>query len=292
MKGLGKSCLRWLFFYAVLGAALSYIAYERVPNVRMALIAGFVAAIPLWLFLGSCYGLAQRYGEMRLVRQSMTHESPRDGSKTAISGTVRGTPRESPMTKRRCVIYEYKIFPGTESPVGVLEGFSMTNVNIDGPRGSIRLLAAPELAFPAQPLRDAEARANFDEYMAHTQFTTRPSFDLRNELAHMQSTFDDDDGTLRYDLRRDIPGMQLHELTYQEKILEPGERVIAIGRYSAERHGLVADPNALLHSVKIMKGDPESVVRTLAKPNRKEIPVAIVFLLVFVGCVLIWWTTA
>jgi len=290
MKGLGKSCLRWLLFYAILGAALSFAAYERIPNMRLALIAGFVAAIPLWLFLGSCYGIAQRHAEMRMVRRSMAPE-PRDGRKVAISGTVRGTLRESPMMKRRCVAYEYKVFPGVESPVGVLEGFSMSDVHIDGSRGSMRLLAVPELAFPALTL-DRAARANFEAYVAHTHFTTRPSFDLRNELAHMQSIFDEDDGTIRYDLRRDIPGMTLHELTHQEKILEPGERVIAIGRYSEERHGLVHDPNALLHSVKIMKGDPETIARTLAKPDRKEIPVTIVFLLLFIGCVLLWSAAA
>jgi hypothetical protein len=287
MRGLGKSCLRWLLFYAGTGVALSLLAFQRIPDTRIALICGFIAAVPLWLFLGCCYGVAQRHGEMRMVRQSMSPDPPRDNRRVAVSGTVRGSHLESPLTKRRCVVYEYKIFPGVESPVGILEGFSMSNVAIDGPRGSVRLLAMPELAFPAQTLRGAEARANFDEYAGRTQFTRRTGFDLSAELSHQQSLFDDNDGTIRYDVRRDVTGMPIHEMTYQEKTLEQGDRVIAMGRYDASRHGLVPDPKALLHPVKIMKGDPAAIVRRLAKKDLKDIPVTLFFLLLFAGGVLI-----
>lgn len=68
----------------------------------------------------------------------------------------------------------------------------------------------------------------------------------------------DDDGRIRYDIMRD-PNLKVSSLQLKERILAPGMQVVAIGRYSAARNALVPDETAMLHSVKISKGDPSSV---------------------------------
>jgi hypothetical protein len=49
---------------------------------------------------------------------------------------------------------------------------------------------------------------------------------------------------------------------------------VAVGRYSGTRGGLVPDPTALVHPVKLMKGDPEVLARGITKRNRVDVPMA------------------
>jgi hypothetical protein len=51
----------------------------------------------------------------------------------------------------------------------------------------------------------------------------------------------------------------------QEKILAPGEHVVAIGRYSASRNALVPEPTAVLHAVKIRKGEPGALASSTGR---------------------------
>src|SRR5688500_6584564 len=55
-----------------------------------------------------------------------------------------------------------------------------------------------------------------------------------------------------------------------EKTLSSGEQICAIGRYSAARNALVPDPKALLHPVKIVKGEPEKVDREVQGATTRD----------------------
>jgi hypothetical protein len=279
MAGLGKSCLRWLLFYVAIAAAVAALAYARFPHPRVAVITGCILGFPLWLSCGYIVGIVTRRREAREMRKAMTGEPLQDGEKVAVSGAMRGSSLEAPITRRRCVLYEYKVLPHGNDVAGTFEGFAMSGVVIEGSRGAIRLLALPELAFDGETPYGNEAQRQFEEYVVRTSFTIRHAVDLRAELAHLQEIREDEDGAIRYDIRREIPGASLSEMSLQEKVIVAGERVVAVGRYSESRRALVPDPTAVLHAVKVMKGEPEQLARNITKRDRVDAPLAL-------GCML------
>lgn len=197
-----------------------------------------------------------------MMREAMQGGRPNDGEKIAVAGTIASSfdTLESPIGKQRCVAYEYKAIPAHADEFGVVEGFSLQPITIDGPRGSIRLLATPELAFDEKTYTLLEHYENFREYLQRTQFREHQAIDVKREFQRFKNILADDDGRVHYDIRRDA-NLDVNSLTLKEKVLMPGERVVAIGRYSAAKNALVYDPEALLYSVKISKGDPASVAQ-------------------------------
>jgi hypothetical protein len=162
--------------------------------------------------------------------------------------------------KKRCVLYEYKILPVGAQQAGVWEGFHLGGARVDGPGGSVRLLAYPELAFPPENLRGKPYSEHAREYLDRAQFET---MDVKASIAHMKTLVADDDGRIRYDINRHAPGVEFERMVFQEKVLEPGDPVVAIGTYSAAKGGLVPDARAILHPIKIIKGDPAATLRKL-----------------------------
>jgi len=260
MKSLKQSCLRWTLLYVVLALLLSALVYVRFPQPKVALGCGFGGAILLWFSIGYVFGVSDKHAEARLVRRAAAGERPNDGEKIAVVGVVSSSMEtlEAPMSRRRCVAFEYKAVPPQAEDFGAYEGFALVPLSIDGPRGSIRLLATPELAFDFEVFTRVEHYDNFREYIPQTQFTVQSPTEFRKAWAQLKSVLADDDGRIRYDIQRDtitdVTSMQL-----KEKILAPGDHVVAIGRYSATRNALVPDESALLHPVKITKGDPAAV---------------------------------
>ncbi len=262
MQSLKRSCLRWTLVYLVIGLALSALVYQRLPKPGVALACGFGAGIFVWFSIGYVAGLRTRRAERRMIQEALNGGRPNDGEKIAVAGTIASPfdTLESPISKQRCVAFEYKAIPANADEYGVVEGFALEPITIDGPRGSIRLLAVPELAFDEKTYTKIEHYQNFREYLERTQFREHQALDVKREFQNFKNMLADDDGRLRYDIRRDA-NVDVNSLTLKEKVLMPGERVVAIGRYSAAKNALVVDPEALLHSVKISKGDPASVAQ-------------------------------
>ena len=83
----------------------------------------------------------------------------------------------------------------------------------------------------------------------------------------------DDDGQLRKDWRMaDAP--ELTGATLMEQVVAPGEQVVAVGKWSAEKRGLVPD-----HAVpaRLVVGDPRKVLRSLRGKLVGNLIFAIVF---------------
>ncbi|HJQ35963.1 MAG TPA: hypothetical protein VKB93_02380, partial [Thermoanaerobaculia bacterium] len=262
MQSLKRSCLRWTLVYLVIGLALSALVYQRFPNPGVALACGFGAGLFLWMSFGYVAGLRTRRAERRMMHEAQQGGRPNDGEKIAVAGTISAPfdTLESPIGKQRCVAYEYKAIPSHADEFAAVEGFALEPITIDSPRGPIRLLAVPELAFDEKTYTKLEHYQNFREYLERTQFREHQALDVSREFQNFKNMLADDDGRLRYDIRRDA-NLDVNSLTLKEKVLMPGERVVAIGRYSAAKNALVVDAEAMLHSVKISKGDPASVAR-------------------------------
>jgi hypothetical protein len=262
MHSLKKSCLRWGLLYVFLGLGLSALVYLRLPQTGLALGWGFGAAILVWFAIGYVFGIRTRNEEARMMRRGMSGERPNDGDKIAVVGTIGSSfdTLESPMTRQRCVAYEYKGIPPSAQDAAVIEGFALTPATIEGPRGAIRLLAVPELDFPFDSPSRIEFYDNFSEYIEQTQFLQHFGIDIKREMAHLKTVVADDDGRIRYDIKRD-PSINVSTLQMKEKILAPGARVVAVGRYSAAKNALVPDETAMLHAVKITTGEPSAIAK-------------------------------
>jgi hypothetical protein len=271
MSGLKQSCLRWTIFYLIVAAVVSALVYLRFPVVKVAAIGGLVGGFFLWMGIAYIIGMGDRRAEVKSIRRGMQGGRPEDGEKVAVVGMAGSSMDafESPMTKKRCVLYEYKILPPGNEQAGIYEGFALAPMTIEGPRGSIRLMAAPELTFPHQNITRMEQRENARAYIERTQFMVRKGVEIGKEIDHLKSVLADDDGRIRYDIHRpDLSQRDLSLLALQEKTIAPGEPIVAIGRYSAARNALVPDPAALLHPVKILKGNGAEVIRQLRGRDR------------------------
>lgn len=272
MKSMARSCLRWLLLYFVIGALFSALVYARFPRIGFALGWGFGAAMLVWFSIGYLGGMRERHAEVRLIRKGLSGAKPEDGEKIAVCGPIGSSIAmlESPLTKRRCVAYEYKVLHAGNEQAAVYEGFALMPATIHG----VRLLAAPELAFPEEQYGGPQHRQNLQEYVAKTDFIVHQGINFKRELAHFKSVLADDDGRIRYDIRRGKPEeieAQLGDVAMWEKVLLPGEKICAVGRYSSARGGLVPDPTAIMHPVKVVKGDAEDVIRGLTKRDKTDV---------------------
>ncbi len=261
MKSLKQSCLRWAILYFTMAAAATALVYTRFPRFQIALGAGFGAAIFLWFAIGYIAGVGSRASEAALIRRAMQGGRPDDGEKIAVIGTIYcAEALESPITRRRSVAYEYAMIPPERESAPSYDGFALAPSRIDGPRGSIRLLAYPELAIPDEFHSSPQQYQNARDYIARTTFTAHEGIDFGREMKHLKTLLADDDGRIRYDIRRDV-GTDISHFTLKEKLIAPGDSVCAIGRYSATRGGLVPDETAMLHPVKILRGEPATLMR-------------------------------
>lgn len=170
MQSLKKSCLRWGLLYVVLGLGLSALVYLRLPQTGLAFGCGFGAAILVWFSIGYVFGIRTRQAEARMMRRALSGERPNDGERIAVAGTIGSSfeTLESPIGRQRCIAYEYQAIPPNAREFAIVEGFALTPATIDGPRGSIRLLAVPELDLPFETFSRLEAYNHFEEYLGQT----------------------------------------------------------------------------------------------------------------------------
>ncbi len=263
MKSLARSCRNWALVYFAIAALAGALVYERFPDLKVAAIGGLAGGFFVWMSIGYVFGIGTKRKEADIIRRGLSSERPVDGEKIAVVGTIAPSMDllEAPITKKRCLAYEYKALAPDAQEYGIIQGFALAPLTINGRSGPIRLFAAPDLEFKDPPLGSREHHQNFREYVARTNFTKRHMTDIRSELAELKKILADDDGRIRYDIRRDDERSDLSMLTLTEKTLAPGDEVVAIGRYSATRGALVPDESAMLYPVKISKGPPEEAMR-------------------------------
>ena len=75
--------------------------------------------------------------------------------------------------------------------------------------------------------------------------------------------WNDNDGSFRRDSQRVTDEVVLAECTLTEKRIAPGVQVCVIGRYSAARRAIVADPNDWSKITRLIAGNVETVTAHL-----------------------------
>jgi hypothetical protein len=266
VKSLGRTCLLWFVLYLVIAALLGALVFERFPDPNVAAFGGLGAGFFVWVAFGYMAGVRTKGVEARQIRNAMEGGRPADGERVAVTGYISGRNEtlESPITRTRCVAYEYKAIPPQNEQLAAWHGMALVPTKIEGPGGSVRILATPELEFEGEPIGSLEHRRNFREYLAKTTFVENVTIDFKRNLAQLREINTDDDGRIHTDIHG-LATDDIDSLTLTEKLLIPGDRVVAFGKYSSARGGLVPDEKAIGRSIRILKGEPQDILRKVSR---------------------------
>ena len=258
MKQL-RGCLFRLALYALVAIALTMIIERRIGQRVPAVVAGLIAGVIATAALGHVGTIISKLRELMLIRAGLAGHDPRDGKRFAAIGTITpsgGTRLTSPLTHTPAISYNYWIVrPGKRS----WEGVAMVPSTIRCGLHSIRLLALPELIDLPKDQLSGTAVQRAEDYVRITEFQPF-NRDVKKIFDDLYSAYRDGDGTLRQDRGLRVKKPSLSDAVMAEQILRPNDTICAIGVYSSERGGLVADPAAVRHSVTIEKAEPLKLI--------------------------------
>jgi hypothetical protein len=159
---------------------------------------------------------------------------------------------------------------------------------IDTPTGGVRLLSYAMLdEFPRQLHNSPGARERAREFIATTTFKPMSVTKVFSAFNALSEALTDEDGAVRMDWRMNDDEINLGSATIRERLLLPGQQVNAVGKYSAERRGLMAEGMTSL--IQLRPGDAQSAQRVMLKKAWSGFGVGLLFFVVihaFIGAVL------
>lgn len=263
------ACVVWLVLYALIAVAVGLGVHHRVRSVEGAIAAAIFGGGATWLGIAYILGIGEKRREAKMIRSAMSGERPKDGEKIAAVGTVMsagGGSLEAPFSRTPCVAYEYKIVDRSGEGESVrYSGCALSPSMIQSARGSVRLLAWPDLDFPTEDVSNEEGYQNATAYLATLpKESTRPG-GIGAAIQEFKRLAADDDGSIRSDIGDAQSDFNIHQMRLTEKVLKAGERVCATGTYSAAKGGLVPAPGTFAIPVKITKGDGDAMLRKITR---------------------------
>ena len=254
-----KGCFVGLLTWAVCGGAYWYFLHNRfgAPLDKIVpIVGGFLMAV----VVGNLrIGLASAFNAIEVSQQSsgVIGERPRDGKLITVSGHIRATgpTLTAPISGRPAVLYTYEVSHWSSGSRDVrlikdYSGLALTPSAIDSRYGAIGIFGFPMLSGFSSQLPES-AMDNVKQYIANTEFKDLTGFAFGGIFKEVSDRLTDDAGEMRHDLRLttdDLP----EDATLSEEVVAPGEQVTAIGRYSAEKGGLIPDANS---PMQIVRGD-------------------------------------
>jgi len=251
---LKKTCGLWIAIYFVCAIAIGLIAARRM--LIAALPAGLIGGFLLWLAIAYLSGIGVKMAKARKLGAALRGDTPRDGEVIAIAGRTMPIQETltSPFERVACVAYSYKIqMPqGRNAAAWEYQGLALVPSVIQGPHGSMKMLAFPELDVREKLCRDAQQNAH--DYVASTEFTQAVPF-VKDDLKMPR---------LRIDHRRSHPE-KLEYASLYEKVVPPGQEVCVFGLYSATEGGLTHEKDQIVPSLTLMNGDAAAIRRTLVR---------------------------
>ncbi len=249
----------------MLAGVLAFLQYRYALAPGRVIGPAFFAALFGFIGLGLLASIRKPVTERAALAGCLAGRRPADGKRTGIAGTIEaaGELLRSPMTGTECLAYRYEI----DLTVGAgrsrhrtvyFDGVALVPSAISTPAGSFRLLAVPEFDFGREDVDPKRALFHWSEHVKTAAFETPEA--ARKTLAKQWT---DDDGSYRSEKRHPTNGeVPLEECKYHEDLIRPGDRVYAVGLYSEARGGIVPHPN-WANVTRIMKGDPDSILRQL-----------------------------
>jgi uncharacterized protein len=288
-----KSCLVLVGVFAALFGGYWWLFHGRVESPADLLVA-LLGAVFSTIAVSSLWGVALSAGDALALGRARAGVPFADGRQEAAAGPIHplGEPLRSPFGGQECAAYEYEAFvpgggSGGEGKKMAFSGFGLTPSVIATPRGDVRLLAYPMLEhFPPAPLEAAEARARAENYFSSTRVEPIKRLAVGKLYAQMKDLLTDDDGAVRKDLGIADGGGggvadALSGCDFQEKVVEAGAAVCALGHYSAARGGLAPDLSKATGLVRLVPGDLAAARRVLVGGAWRTAGAGLFFFLAF-----------
>jgi hypothetical protein len=292
-----RGCLIGVVFFGALAAAY-YVALTPYFEWPGNAIAAGLGALFLSMFVSGFFGIFKAHRDARRLGASSTQTvgSFTDGETVAVAGTIRpiNAPLTAPFSGTPCVAYDYDIVHlarrvSTDRSGGYeayeqhdISGLALTPSIIDTPTGGVRLLSFAMLEkFPQQVLNGPAPRTRATSYIAQTTFRPMGVSKVFSALSALSEALTDDDGSVRMDWRMNQDEIKLDATTIKERLLPVGQQVTAVGKYSAERRGLIAD--GMLSMIQLRPGDAETARRALLKQGYSGFVTGLVLFLISHG---------
>jgi hypothetical protein len=234
--------------------------------------------------LGSLGNLAWARRDTAAFRRADRKEPLVDGTLALVAGPIRplGVPVTSPFSGRPCVAYEYEVVQRlppakgrTDGKQTDLAGFAMAASVIETPQGGVRLLGFPlldEFAQSGTPGREVAIRAR--EYAASAPFERMQGLGALRIFSEFDDALADADGAVRKDFRMSDDPIPFEQRTINERVVEVGQQVCALGRYDHGKRALVP-AGATLN--RLWPGTPDQVRKRTVGTARSQATLGFVF---------------
>jgi len=256
-----KSCLFVLILFAVLWGIYFYFLKGHLALLPAVLLS-FFGSLSLAMLIGGIKQVFLTMGNLVAIRKAEGGQPFMDG-KTAIAiGAIRPekSALQSPLFQDDCVLYEYEVFKAQrpfsgedarQQPRDILyTGLAMCPCAVSSLQGKVRLLGFPDLKnFSEQKTQEKTVAARFLEYLGQTKFESAVGIKKLGLFSQISDLFSDTDGTVRQDWQlKKMPTapdqlkeeIESSDLEWGEKAVNVGQPVVAIGRYSAEKMGIIS----------------------------------------------------
>lgn len=266
-----KGCAFRISLLALMIAGFYVLLCLRQPFPTLLLFAdGAEVAAPIagfFMWFAALYVLyaRQNEGDLALIER----RGLRDGQRALVCGTVKaeGPLLTAPFSGEACVGYHYTVTHRTANRSSGsttwtdYEGYALAPFAIRSPMGDVRILAEADkelfYELPRQDLGDAYERAS--AYLETADFGETVTSVLGGKSRTRETVNGPRD--FRVDVSIGDPPRDPRSCDLDERIIRPGEAVYAVGIYSAERGGLLADPNIMNTPFHIVRGDERTLKR-------------------------------
>jgi hypothetical protein len=284
-------CLISLTLYVALLIAYRQWFAESLDPPAVWIVAAIVGLVSTCA-LGALYNSYQAARDAAAVRHA-AHALPlRDGWAAAV-GTIHPleAPLVAPLSGSSCVLYEYAIARmaevsegnrTVEKPINDFVGLAMTPCVIRSEAGSVKLFGFPDLdRVPERDLDSRQLLPRVRQYVKDTRWLDSTGIKVVYGAGTMFKALVGADESIRCDwqigkskhLRWLEPELDEEGVPVvlsdddaphlTEKIVTPGESVVAIGRFDAERGGLVSTATATGAPIRLHMRDADSVAAEL-----------------------------
>jgi hypothetical protein len=290
-----RGCLIGTVFFGAVAAGYYVLLTPYFEWPANAIVA-FFGALFGSMFVSGIVGVLRAQRDAWRMRRAASQQpgALADGATVAISGTIRplNAPLQAPFSGTPCVAYDYDIVHegqrasshGADETYEAYDiaGIALTPSMIDTPHGGVRLLSFALLEeFPQHVYRTPETRERAAAYIASTTFKPLGVTKVFSALGAMSDAMTDDDGAVRQDWRMTQGEIALQAARLRERLVTVGQQVTAIGRYSADRRGLIAE--GLTSAIQLRPGDMKEAKHTLLGKAYKQFGVGLLFFAVSHG---------
>jgi ankyrin repeat protein len=288
---MARGCLLGIVFLAALFGAYYVVLTPRVEWPGNAFLSGF-GAVFSGIFISGLFGVFRAYRDARRLRGASSNAvgTFKDGETVAVAGTIRplDAPLTAPFSGTPCVAYDYDIVHiahrstsnGTETyEQHDISGLALTPSIIDTPTGGVRLLSFAMLEeFPRQVQNSPSAHDRARDFVARTTFKPMGLTKVFTAFNALSEALTDEDGAVRMDWRMTDGEINYNSATIRERLVLPGQQVNAVGKYSTERRGLIAEGMASL--IQLRPGDAQTASRKMVGSAWSTLAIGTLFFVV------------